>query len=166
MKQWKMDDFQRGRVVFAFSVVSHFAPLLCQEGSQRAQLSIQRRRWQAKNILHLLWNTLPLLICLLTPPDLFTRPSQQKQKTHLTENNTYVINRHAWIRSGKQKHSKNICVWLENGFIFRAVCVCVELSGCVHLALTQSQREKVVILQTPPTPHPRDASMLWHSNIG
>lgn len=61
LKQWKMDDFQRDQVVFALSVVSLFAPLLCQEGSQRAQLSIQRGRWRAKNTpVHWLWNTLPL----------------------------------------------------------------------------------------------------------
>ncbi len=77
LKQWKMDGVQYGRSVFTLSVVSLFGPLLCQEGSQRAQLSIQRVRWQAKNTpLHALWNTLPLFTCLLTPPDLFTRPSQ------------------------------------------------------------------------------------------
>lgn len=61
-----------GRGVFTLSVVSLSGPVLCQEGLQRAQLSIQ-----AKNTCpHALWNTLPLFTCVLTLPDLFTGLSQ------------------------------------------------------------------------------------------
>lgn len=49
LKQWKMADFQHGWGVFTLCHCSQ--PLLCQEGLQRAQLSIQPERWQAKNIL-------------------------------------------------------------------------------------------------------------------
>lgn len=165
LKQWKMDDFQHGRGVFTLSVVSLFGPLLCQEGSQRAQLSIQPGRWQAKNTpLHALWNTLPLFTCLLTPPDLFTRPSRRMEKTHLAENNTCVIIRlrHARPRSSKQKHSKNTRIWLENGLISLA---CLAVSRRFHLALTQAQREKVVILQLSPPGRLRAAAQV-RSNIG
>lgn len=53
LKQWKMDDFQHGRGVFALS----FGPLLCQEGSQRAQLSIQLGDGKLKILLFMLCGT-------------------------------------------------------------------------------------------------------------
>lgn len=116
-------------------------PLLCQEGSQRARLYIQAGRWQAKNtFLHARRNTVPLFTCLLTPPDLFSRLSQEKSKTHLAENNTCVIIRlrHAWPRSCKQKHAKNTHIWLEKVFISPTSC-------CFHLALMELQCEKVIL---------------------
>lgn len=93
LKQWKMDDFQRGRGVFALSVVSLSGPLLCQEGARKGpNCPFNGADGEAKNTP---LNTRPLFTCLLTPPDLFTGPSQAKQKTHLAENTTYVIIRQA-----------------------------------------------------------------------
>lgn len=144
------------------SVVFLFGPFHCQEGSQRARLCIHPGRWQAKNTpLHAPWNTLPLFTSLLTHPDLFTRPSQPNQKTHLAENNICVIIRlgHAWRRSSKQKQPKNTCAWLENGFIWPGRVCCARRLPAASTWRSHSPSVRSLLFHSFPL---WDASMLWH----